>query len=88
VRLDDAVAIGGRPMGAAKKGLAALVVEWDEGPMPSSNTSDIRAELDSDTQFGTGCTEYRRCRRGHGARHHKIEATYRSRFWRTPQWSR
>src|SRR3989441_4068922 len=32
VRLDDAVAVGADPMGAAKKGLAALVIEWDDGP--------------------------------------------------------
>jgi isoquinoline 1-oxidoreductase beta subunit len=32
VRLDDAVAVVADHMGAAKKGLAALVIEWDAGP--------------------------------------------------------
>ena len=32
VRLDDAVAVVADHMGAAKKGLAALVIEWDDGP--------------------------------------------------------
>jgi isoquinoline 1-oxidoreductase subunit beta len=32
VRLDDAVAVVADHMGAAKKGLAALVIEWEAGP--------------------------------------------------------
>jgi len=36
-------------MGAAKKGLAALVVEWDDGPHAKLNTSDIVAELEKAT---------------------------------------
>ena len=32
VRLDDAVAVVADHMGAAKKGLAALKIEWDDGP--------------------------------------------------------
>ena len=32
VRLDDAVAVVADHMGAAKKGLAALEIEWDDGP--------------------------------------------------------
>jgi isoquinoline 1-oxidoreductase beta subunit len=32
IRLDDAVAVVADHMGAAKKGLAALNIEWDEGP--------------------------------------------------------
>src|ERR1700726_4747437 len=34
VRLDDAVAVVADHMGAAKKGLAALVIEWDGGAHP------------------------------------------------------
>jgi isoquinoline 1-oxidoreductase beta subunit len=41
VRLDDAVAVVADHMGAAKKGLAALVIEWDDGPHAKLNTSDI-----------------------------------------------
>src|SRR3954454_19241318 len=41
VRLDDAVAVVADHMGAAKKGLAALVVEWDDGPHGKLATKDI-----------------------------------------------
>src|SRR5215510_8041483 len=33
-------------MGAAKKGLAALVIEWDEGPHAKLNTEEIAGELE------------------------------------------
>jgi len=49
VRLDDAVAVVADHMGAAKKGLAALVIEWDEGPHAKLNTDDIAAELEKAT---------------------------------------
>ena len=45
VRLDDAVAVVADHMGAAKKGLAALVIEWDDGPHGKLNTEDIVNEL-------------------------------------------
>jgi isoquinoline 1-oxidoreductase subunit beta len=50
VRLDDAVAVVADHMGAAKKGLAALVVEWDEGPHAKLNTKDIVDELERATR--------------------------------------
>jgi isoquinoline 1-oxidoreductase beta subunit len=46
VRLDDAVAVVADHMGAAKKGLAALVIEWDDGPHAKLNTQDIVGELE------------------------------------------
>src|SRR5262245_17109797 len=49
VRLDDAVAVVADHMGAAKKGLAALVIEWDEGPHAKLNTDAIAAELEQAT---------------------------------------
>ena len=49
VRLDDAVAVVADHMGAAKKGLAALVVEWDDGPHAKLSTADIAAELEKAT---------------------------------------
>ena len=49
VRLDDAVAVVADHMGAAKKGLAALVIEWDDGPHAKLNTQDIVAELEKAT---------------------------------------
>lgn len=45
VRLDDAVAVVANHLGAAKKGLAALEIEWDEGPNAKLSTSDIVAAM-------------------------------------------
>ena len=50
VRLDDAVAVVADHMGAAKKGLDALVVEWDDGPHAKLTTAAIAAELEHATQ--------------------------------------
>jgi isoquinoline 1-oxidoreductase subunit beta len=49
VRLDDAVAVVADHMGAAKKGLAALKIEWDDGPHAKLTTGDIARELESAT---------------------------------------
>jgi isoquinoline 1-oxidoreductase beta subunit len=49
VRLDDAVAVVADHMGAAKKGLAALMIEWDDGPHARLKTDDIAAELEKAT---------------------------------------
>ena len=49
VRLDDAVAVIADHMGAAKKGLAALVIEWDDGPHARLNTQEIVDELEKAT---------------------------------------
>ena len=49
VRLDDAVAVVADHMGAAKKGLAALKIEWDDGPHAKLNTQDIANELEKAT---------------------------------------
>ena len=50
VRLDDAVAVVADHMGAAKEGLAALVIEWDEGPHAKLNTQEIVGELERATR--------------------------------------
>jgi isoquinoline 1-oxidoreductase beta subunit len=49
VRLNDAVAVVADHMGAAKKGLAALVIEWDDGPHAKLTTGDIAGELEKAT---------------------------------------
>jgi isoquinoline 1-oxidoreductase subunit beta len=49
VRLDDAVAVVADHMGAAKKGLAALVIEWDDGPHAKLTTEMIVGELEKAT---------------------------------------
>src|SRR4029077_6591152 len=49
VRLDDAVAVVADHMGAAKKGLAALVITWDDGPNAKLDTDAIVGELEKAT---------------------------------------
>src|ERR1700751_2276404 len=53
VRLDDAVAVVADHMGAAKKGLAALKIEWDDGAHASLTTEAIARELEQAT-LGSG----------------------------------
>jgi isoquinoline 1-oxidoreductase subunit beta len=47
VRLDDAVAVVADHMAAAKKGLAALDIKWNEGQNAALGTTDIIAQLDA-----------------------------------------
>jgi isoquinoline 1-oxidoreductase beta subunit len=49
VKLDDAVAVVADHTGAAKKGLAALVIEWDNGPNAALSTDDIVRDLEKGT---------------------------------------
>src|SRR5262252_3263050 len=49
VQLDDAVAVVADHMGAAKKGLKALKIEWDDGPHAKLTTDAIAGELESAT---------------------------------------
>jgi isoquinoline 1-oxidoreductase beta subunit len=50
VRLDDAVAVIADHMWAAKQGLAALKIEWDNGPHAKLTTDDIARELEAATR--------------------------------------
>jgi isoquinoline 1-oxidoreductase subunit beta len=50
VRLDDAVAVVADHMGAAKKALAALVIEWDDGPHAKLDTGAILSQLEQATR--------------------------------------
>ena len=49
VQLEDAVAVVADHMGAAKQGLAALKIEWDDGPHAKLNTKDIADQLEKAT---------------------------------------
>jgi isoquinoline 1-oxidoreductase subunit beta len=49
VRLDDAIAVVADHMGAAKKGLEALKIEWDEGTHAGLSTQDVARELEQAT---------------------------------------
>jgi len=53
VRLDDAVAVVADHMGAARKGSAALKIEWDDGPHAELTTADVVRELEQAT-LGSG----------------------------------
>ena len=53
VQLADAVAVVADHMGAAKKGLAALKIEWDDGPYARLTTEEIARELEQAT-LGSG----------------------------------
>jgi isoquinoline 1-oxidoreductase subunit beta len=53
VRLGDAVAVVADHMGAAKKGLEALKIEWDDGAHASLTTEAIARELEQAT-LGSG----------------------------------
>jgi isoquinoline 1-oxidoreductase beta subunit len=49
VRLDDAVAVIADHMGAAKKGLEALKIDWDDGPHAQLTTEMVSRELEQAT---------------------------------------
>ncbi len=61
VRLDDAVAVVADHMWAAKQGLAALDIRWDEGPNAKLSTADIVQQLRARTVAMSGWE--RKCRR-------------------------
>lgn len=50
VRLDDAVAVVADHMWAAKQGLAAAAVRWDDGPNAAITTADVVKGLDQASQ--------------------------------------
>ena len=81
VQLDEAVAIVADHMGAAKKGLAALVIEWDDGPHAGHTTQAIAAELEQATRKSVvvaqsiGDTD-----RGMASAVTQVEATYQVPF--------
>ncbi|QIG92965.1 MULTISPECIES: xanthine dehydrogenase family protein molybdopterin-binding subunit [unclassified Bradyrhizobium] len=81
VKLDDAVAVVADHMGAAKKGLAALVIEWDEGPHAKLATSDIARELEAaTTKPGTVAQNIGDTDKAMAGAATKVEATYQLPF--------
>jgi isoquinoline 1-oxidoreductase subunit beta len=50
VRLDNAVAVVGDNMWAAIQGLAALDIDWDDGPNAKLSTSEIIQQMDTASQ--------------------------------------
>jgi isoquinoline 1-oxidoreductase beta subunit len=68
-------------MGAAKKGLAALEIEWDEGPNATLGTADVVRELESSLQ-GAGAIAQREgdVETAMAGAATKVEATYQVPF--------
>jgi isoquinoline 1-oxidoreductase beta subunit len=81
VRLDDAVAVVADHMAAAKKGLAALVIEWDDGANARLDTSDIAGALEKAT-LGAGAVAQNigDVGKAMAGAVNKVEATYQAPF--------
>ena len=89
VRLDDAVAVVADHMGAAKKGLAALVIEWDDGPHAKLNTDEIARELEKPRSIqGRLRRISAMLRRRWRAPPSRSRLSMRFRFLHTRRWSR
>ncbi|MER8967220.1 molybdopterin-dependent oxidoreductase [Mesorhizobium sp. M0808] len=81
VRLHDAVAVVADHMGAAKKGLEALVIEWDDGPHAKLDTGTILGELERATlNPGAVAQSIGNIERAMADAVTKVEATYRVPF--------
>jgi isoquinoline 1-oxidoreductase beta subunit len=77
VRLDDAVAVVADHMGAAKKGLAALKIEWDDGPNAKLTTDTVAGELEQATlKSGAVAQNIGDVDRAMASAVTKVEATY------------
>lgn len=50
VNIDEAVAVVADHMGAAKKGLEAAAIMWDDGPNATVNSADIVEQLEKESQ--------------------------------------
>ena len=72
VRLDDAVAVVADHMGAAKKGLEALKIEWDDGPHAGLSSAKVARELEQAT-LGSGAVAQNigDADKAHGRRRHQ-----------------
>ncbi len=81
VRLDDCVAVIADHMGAAKKGLAALKIEWDDGPHAKLTTQDIANELEQATlSAGPVAEDIGDTAKALAAAATRVEATYQVPF--------
>jgi len=69
----------GDHMGAAKKGLAALVIEWDDGRTPQLDTQKDRDTARKATLNPGRSRRTSACRQRNGERGHQGRATYRCR---------
>jgi isoquinoline 1-oxidoreductase subunit beta len=81
VRLDDAVAVVADHFGAAKKGLEALVIEWDDGPHAKLTTAEVATELEQVTlQSGSVAQNIGNIDQAMASAAKTVEATYQVPF--------
>ncbi|OYX74140.1 MAG: aldehyde dehydrogenase [Rhizobiales bacterium 32-66-11] len=81
VRLDDCVAVVADHMGAAKKGLEALDIEWDDGSHRNLETADIQRELEEATlKRGAVAKEVGDVAKALETAARKVDATYQVPF--------
>jgi isoquinoline 1-oxidoreductase subunit beta len=81
VRLDDLVAVVGDHMWAAKQGLAALAIRWDDGPNGKVSTEDVVQELDAASRKpGVVARKQGAVDAGLSGAAKKIEAVYQAPF--------
>jgi isoquinoline 1-oxidoreductase beta subunit len=82
VRLDNAVAVVGDHFWAAKQGLDAVKVTWDEGPNARLTTDDLWTSLDKASRQGRGAVAYQSgdFDRAFRDAHKRVEAVYRQPF--------
>jgi isoquinoline 1-oxidoreductase beta subunit len=81
VRLDDAVAVVADHMWAALQGLAALDIDWDEGPNASVSSADIVRRMETASHKpGAVARKEGDVAKGMAGAVHKIEAVYQMPF--------
>jgi CO/xanthine dehydrogenase Mo-binding subunit len=81
VKLDDAVAVVADHMWAAKQGLAALAIRWDDGPNATVTTADVIKGLDEASQKpGVVARKEGDAPSALGRATRKLEAIYRAPF--------
>jgi isoquinoline 1-oxidoreductase subunit beta len=81
VRLDDLVAVVGDHMWAAKQGLAALTIRWDDGPNGKVSTEDVVAGLDAASRKpGVVARKQGAASSGFAGAARKMEAVYQAPF--------
>ena len=77
VKLDDVVAVIADHNGAARKGLAALDIMWDDGPNAHFSSADLIAELEQAAKTdGVLAAKAGDVAQAIGAAAHRIEAVY------------
>ena len=87
--LDDLVAVVGDHMWAAKQGLEALVVTWNEGANARISSKDIWQDIRAASEKdGVVARIRRRYRQGHLAPASGWTHPMNFRSWRMPRWSR